>query len=145
MFLVFFTLLLFALTRLFTSVWLKVWIDNGDGRIEERQANATLYNITYTDEEMTGLVTDNPDLWLYQTIYGLSVPVMLFFGVIKGFGLAVTLLKGSSKLHNEMLNRIMRAPMSFFDTTPAGRIINRFSKDMDECMETEKVLEISYD
>ena len=32
-----------------------------------------------------------------------------------------------------MLKSIMNSPMAFFDKTPSGRIINRFSKDMDEC------------
>jgi ABC-type multidrug transport system fused ATPase/permease subunit len=35
------------------------------------------------------------------------------------------------KLHWIILLGVLHAPMSFFDTTPIGRIINRFSKDID--------------
>lgn len=31
----------------------------------------------------------------------------------------------------QLVNRILRLPVSFFDTNPSGRIINRFSRDTD--------------
>jgi len=40
-------------------------------------------------------------------------------------------LRASTRLHNAMLQAVMSAPMEFFDTTPVGRILNRFSKDQD--------------
>jgi ABC-type multidrug transport system fused ATPase/permease subunit len=37
-------------------------------------------------------------------------------------------LQASRKLHERMAFAIFRSPMNFFETTPAGRILNRFSR-----------------
>lgn len=39
-------------------------------------------------------------------------------------------IEASRKMHERMATAIFRSPMSFFDTTPAGRILNRFSSDV---------------
>ncbi|XP_050295811.1 probable multidrug resistance-associated protein lethal(2)03659 [Anthonomus grandis grandis] len=40
--------------------------------------------------------------------------------------------KASIRLHNNMFYKIVYAPMRFFNTNPSGRILNRFSKDMNQ-------------
>lgn len=123
---------LFTMSRLFATVWLQYWLDKGDGRYFERQANLSVVAQNLTEDEMKGFVTDNPDLWFYQTVLAMSLPAMLLVGMLKGFSLTVQSIRGSFRLHNDMLSKVVRAPIGFFDKTPVGDIINRFSKDMDE-------------
>lgn len=45
-------------------------------------------------------------------------------------GFYAVCVRASQKLHNAMFNGLVSTKMRFFDTNPAGRIMNRFSKDI---------------
>ncbi|KAL5011002.1 hypothetical protein ScPMuIL_013307 [Solemya velum] len=46
------------------------------------------------------------------------------------FFTASRMIHASRSLHSQMLETTLRSPMSFFDTTPLGRVVNRFSQDI---------------
>ncbi|KAI0360140.1 P-loop containing nucleoside triphosphate hydrolase protein [Trametes cingulata] len=67
----------------------------------------------------------------YMGIYaGLGVAQAFTFFMM-GSTFAMLTYFSSKTLHREAIHRVMYAPMSFFETTPLGRIMNRFSKDID--------------
>lgn len=45
--------------------------------------------------------------------------------------LSIAGTEASKRLLHQAMQRVLRAPMSFFDTTPLGRVMNRFAKDID--------------
>lgn len=50
--------------------------------------------------------------------------------LVKSILIFVGSLLSSNKIHGNMLTEILRAPVSFFDSNPLGRILNRFTKDL---------------
>lgn len=65
-------------------------------------------------------------MWQHMQIY-LAYGGVNTFGTLLGLSaLTVGCIWTSTSLHNKMLDAILRAPMSFFDSTPTGRILNRY-------------------
>lgn len=53
------------------------------------------------------------------------------FLLFAALSLYVGNVRAGRHLHKGILENIVASPMLFFDTTPTGRILNRFSKDID--------------
>ncbi|CAE6396795.1 unnamed protein product [Rhizoctonia solani] len=54
-----------------------------------------------------------------------------FINIIGQIPNIASTLRASRLLYEKMLRSVMRSPSRFFDKTPSGRILNRFSKDID--------------
>ncbi|OWB77096.1 hypothetical protein B5S32_g1255 [[Candida] boidinii] len=73
----------------------------------------------------------NKNVLMYVGVYAL-------FGIGSGVATLVRAIvmwswcsiRGARILHNKLAYAVIRSPMSFFETTPMGRILNRFSQDM---------------
>ncbi|KAL7550680.1 hypothetical protein ACHAWF_013900 [Thalassiosira exigua] len=101
---VFLTYILSAGTNVLNTVWVSVWT-----------ADAGYQNQTET---------------FYIIGYAGTAVLMGLIAFVRSYGLASFGVRASFQLHGSVLRSVLRAPMSFYDTTPTGRILSRFSKDM---------------
>uniref|UniRef100_A0A8C6V259 ATP-binding cassette sub-family C member 10 n=1 Tax=Naja naja TaxID=35670 RepID=A0A8C6V259_NAJNA len=70
------------------------------------------------------------DVNFYLTVYGCIAGVNSVFTILRVFLFACGTIHAATVIHNRLLRRVMKATMTFFDTTPTGRILNRFSSDL---------------
>jgi len=64
------------------------------------------------------------------TIMCVLTALIVLIYIAKNMMFNLMLLRASDKMHNKMINKLIRAPVEFFDTNPVGRILNRFSNDI---------------
>lgn len=69
---------------------------------------------------------------MYISIYSTIIALVIVFGLGRSMVFFNFCIQASRKLHNGMFNKIVYAKMRFFNTNPSGRILSRFSKDMNQ-------------
>jgi ABC-type multidrug transport system fused ATPase/permease subunit len=86
-------------------------------------------DLTARKKNQGGELSDRENLVQLQTYAWIS---MIGIGcvTVRAVTLANHRIGTSIKLHKSVLERIMNAPVAFFDVTPIGRILNRFSSDL---------------
>lgn len=118
-FIILLNMFLLAGSTVFSNWWFSFWMASGDGS----SSNTTA---------VQGEISQNPPLHFYQVIYAATVVVIVVLSIVKSIIYTYFTLKASCKFHDMLFKKIIDSPMSFFDTTPTGRLLNRFSKDQDE-------------
>lgn len=69
----------------------------------------------------------NPSLFI--SVYAIIAVVSLLFILIRSLSVTLVGLKTAQIFFSQILHSILHAPMSFFDTTPSGRVLSRASTD----------------
>ncbi|CAG2237466.1 ABC transporter C family member 12,ABC transporter C family member 9,Multidrug resistance-associated protein 1 [Mytilus edulis] len=100
---------------IYSNIWITYWTSN------LYLLNVSNWNTDFYYEEKTYYLGFYALIGILQ-----GISFILFQGfIVNGF------IHGTNRFHSKVLSSILRSPMSFFDTTPTGRIINRFSGDID--------------
>ncbi|CAM5999084.1 unnamed protein product, partial [Sphagnum balticum] len=85
--------------------WLNIWTSKpGNYTMEQRAINIAIFSSAV----------------LFEAV----------FIVLGNIFMCISGIIAAKKIHKDMLFSVLRSPLSFFDTTPMGRIVNRFNSDL---------------
>ncbi|XP_050293273.1 probable multidrug resistance-associated protein lethal(2)03659 [Anthonomus grandis grandis] len=149
--------LIFVLVQVLSSfleLYLKEWVNiNQFKKIQQDSYIPPVYNLTTNDSfpivenvfsstepssvlpalssfELFWINHLSDDLVLY--IYSLGIVLLIVLTISRSLAFYRCCNKASVRLHNNMFYKTVYASLRFFNTNPSGRILNRFSKDMNQ-------------
>ncbi|KAF9909340.1 hypothetical protein EC991_008725 [Linnemannia zychae] len=102
--------ILVEIAQVGTSFWLRYWSDAASQDDDGKHYSVTQFLVIYA---------------------ALTLAYMAFNVVLFYVANVLAAVQGAQHMHDRLLGNLLRQPMAFFDVTPVGRIINRFSTDVD--------------
>ncbi|KAL2915657.1 Transporter of the ATP-binding cassette (ABC) [Polyrhizophydium stewartii] len=92
---------------------------------------ASVGSLSITSANSTTGASSDHNVDFYLGVYGVLGLGLIFMSQLLILIYSIGSYRASKEMHAALLARILNAPMRFFDTTPIGRILNRFSKDIE--------------
>ncbi|KAG0648369.1 ATP-dependent bile acid permease [Hyphodiscus hymeniophilus] len=138
---------------LVANIWIRQWANQYEtesvGAFQSPSANSYVGNIIstvqvagsrlsklqpYFNPTQTSLlaqVAPNVDIGYYLAVYGCIGVACMLVALFRDFWLFFGSLTASWKIHQRLVESVTRAKFKFFDVTPLGQLMNRFSKDLE--------------
>ncbi|KAG9266673.1 multidrug resistance-associated protein 7 isoform X1 [Astyanax mexicanus] len=136
------SLLLMQGTKNVSDWWLSYWISNvktnGSELVSLMAGPLSASVLLLPDRPVfpVPLLHSNPlsnmssELKFYMTVYGSLAAANTVFTAARAFLFAYGAIHAATVIHKRLLSNVLKATVTFFDTTPLGRILNRFSSDV---------------
>ena len=126
-----------------TDYWISYWTNletarttMANGSYELNRQYSYMFNDTFLSSmfplDKYGLLTTDSAIY----VYAFCIVSVILAVVGRNIFFMAVCSTASSELHNSMFSNTLQSMMSFFHRNPAGRILNRFSKDVGAMDET---------
>ncbi|KAM6355278.1 ATP-binding cassette sub-family C member 10 [Podargus strigoides] len=140
-----FSLLLMQASKNISDWWLSHWISSisQTANTSVMACSASLPSPELLLFNIAGLVSpiqvldstpvpsnSSQDVNFYLMVYGSIAGANSLFTILRAFLFAYGTICAATVIHDRLLQRVLKATVTFFDTTPTGRILNRFSSDL---------------
>ena len=103
--------------------WLSLWTNYEERKRIANQSEPEPPSFVITNDRTTNIY-----------IYAGIVMTLFVFSLIRTTTFFTICMSSSIKLHKRLFNSVIRAPISFFDENPIGRILNRCSRDLGQLL-----------
>ncbi|RZC79401.1 hypothetical protein C5167_003644 [Papaver somniferum] len=86
--------------------------------------------LSYWVDSVTGRHKANYSTSFYLVVLSVFCLLNSLLTLVRAFSFAFGGLRAAVQVHNDLLSKLISAPVNFFDRTPTGRLLNRLSSDL---------------